>query len=730
MTAELTDGTVSRLLIRLDRMLRTAVERMLANLGPDAAADPFRGLYISRDDAARLLDPWPGGTARSREPSPTDDLTEADSREGGSQYVGPELAWLADAYGLSDFDLHVVLLALAPEIDLRYERVYAFLQDDVSRRRPTVDLALNLLCATPEDKPRRRWHFTDDSPLIRNDVVRLVPEPGNTDPPLLAHALKLDERVVRRLFGYRSLDPVLRGICAIIEPAGSTLEVPALGDCLEALVALGRQAKLSGEPLRLYLSGPPGWAKRQLAAAVASAVGMPLLTTRLGDASATGLPAEALMHHVLDEARTQQAVLYAEPLDTLLGLQAPAERQRLIDALTGYKGITILAGTAARPPAGLGTRSVVPANVPAPTHEQRVEYWRAALAAAGEPINDPALHQLAGRFRLAPEQIADAVTLARSNARLRSAVPDGADVEVIELHELFAAARAQSDPALDGLAHKIEPVHDWTQIVLPGDTLAQLHEMCQQVVHRYQVLEEWGFGRRLSVGKGVTALFAGPSGTGKTMAADIIAGELGLDLYKIDLSGVVSKYIGETEKNLERIFTAAENANAILFFDEADALFGKRSEVRDSHDRYANVEVAYLLQKMDRFEGVAILATNLRQNMDEAFVRRLCFAIDFPFPDEEQRTRIWRILFPAEAYREPDIGFDALGAQLRISGGSIKNIVLNAAFLAASADQAIGVQHLLHATRREYQKMGKVLSADLAQAGAGALAPAQEGAQP
>ena len=736
MTAELTDGTVSRLLVRLDRMLRVAVECMLANLGPDTAADPFRGLYISREDAARLLDPWPGGMVSSARPSFADDLantgdrTETDSGEVGSQAVGPKLAWLAGAYGLSDFDLDVILLALAPEVDLRYERVYAFLQDDVSRRRPTVDLALNLLCATHEAKLRRRWHFTDDSPLIRYDVVRLVAEPGNTEPPLLAHALKLDERIVRRLLGYRSLDPALRGICAIVEPADSALEVPTLEDHLEALVALGRQAEVTGKSLCLYLSGPPGWAKRQLAAAVASGVGKPLLTASLSDVSATGLPFETLMHRVLGDARMRQAVLYAEPLDALLGPQAPAERQRVIDALTEYEGITILAGAAARPLAGLGTRALVPVNVPAPAHGQRVEYWRACLAAAGEPVEDPTLQQLAGRFRLAPEQIADAVTLARSTAQLRSAASDGADSEGLGLRELFAAARAQSDPVLDGLAHKIEPVHDWTQIVLPEDTLAQLYEMCQQVVHRHQVLDEWGFGRRLSVGKGVTALFAGPSGTGKTMAADIIAGELGLDMYKIDLSGVVSKYIGETEKHLERIFTAAENANAILFFDEADALFGKRSEVRDSHDRYANVEVAYLLQKMDRFEGVAILATNLRKNMDEAFVRRLCFAIDFPFPNEEQRARIWRILFPAEAWRDPDIRFDALGAQLRISGGSIKNIVLNAAFLAASSEQSIGMQHLLHATRREYQKMGKVLSVDLDQVGAGALAPAQEGAQP
>jgi SpoVK/Ycf46/Vps4 family AAA+-type ATPase len=730
-TAELTDGTVSRLLIRLDLMLRAAVERMLANLGPDAAADPFRGLYISRDDAARLLDPWPGGTAWSAQSPLADDLTATDRRVDGSQDVGPELAWLADVYGLSDFDLHVVLLALAPEIDLRYERVYAFLQDDVSRRRPTVDLALNLVCATPEDKLCRRWHFTDEAPLIRNDVVRLVLEPGNTEPSLLANALKVDERIVRRLLGYRSLDPVLRGICAITESVGSALEGPALGDRLEALVALGRQVKVTREPLCLYLSGPPGWAKRQLATAVASGVGMPLLTASLGDASATGLPVETVLRRVLDEARTQQAVLYAEPLDSLMGQQGPAERQRLLEVLTGYEGITILAGAAARPPARLGTRAVVPVNVPVPTHKQRVEYWRACLAAAGEPVTDSALQQLAGRFRLAPEQIADAVTLARSKTQLRPVASGGADAEGFELRELFAAARAQSDPALDGLAHKIEPVHDWTQIVLPEDTLAQLHEMCQQVVYRHEVLDEWGFGRRLSVGKGVTALFAGPSGTGKTMAADIIARELGLDLYKIDLSGVVSKYIGETEKHLERIFTAAENANAILFFDEADALFGKRSEVRDSHDRYANVEVAYLLQKMDRFEGVAILATNLRKNIDEAFVRRLCFAIDFPFPNEEQRVRIWRVLFPMEACREPDIGFDALGSQLRISGGSIKNIVLNAAFLAASAEQSIGMQHLLHATRREYQKMGKVLSADLDldQAGASAFALAQEGGQ-
>jgi SpoVK/Ycf46/Vps4 family AAA+-type ATPase len=234
--------------------------------------------------------------------------------------------------------------------------------------------------------------------------------------------------------------------------------------------------------------------------------------------------------------------------------------------------------------------------------------------------------------------------------------------------------------------------------------------MCQRVTHRQRVLGDWGFDRKLSLGKGVNALFAGPSGTGKTMAAEIIANELGLDLYKINLAGVVSKYIGETEKNLDRIFTAAENANAILFFDEADALFGKRSEVRDSHDRYANIEISYLLQKMEQYEGIAILATNLRQNLDDAFVRRLAFTIHFPFPNETQRREIWTKTWPAAVPLGSDVDLDFLATQFKLSGGNIKNIALASAFLAAADGGVVSMEHLCHATQREYQKLGKVLS--------------------
>jgi len=276
--------------------------------------------------------------------------------------------------------------------------------------------------------------------------------------------------------------------------------------------------------------------------------------------------------------------------------------------------------------------------------------------------------------------------------------------------DLYEACRQHSNQKLATLARKITPKYAWDDIVLPADRLEQLRELCNHVKYRERVYGQWGFDCKLSLGKGLSILFAGPSGTGKTMAADIIAGALGLDLYKIDLSIVVSKYIGETEKNLSRIFTEAETSNSILFFDEADALFGKRSEVKDSHDRYANIEIGYLLQRMEEYEGVVILATNFRKNMDEAFVRRLHFTVEFPFPNEEDRQRIWEGVWPHDTPREPGLDLAGLARRFQITGGNIRNIALAAAFLAADDSGVVRMHHLLRATQREYQKMGKVVS--------------------
>jgi hypothetical protein len=356
------------------------------------------------------------------------------------------------------------------------------------------------------------------------------------------------------------------------------------------------------------------------------------------------------------------------------------------------------------PPPVLAGEAVLQVALGLPSSREREVLWCAALGydATDEPA--AAARDVAASFRLTARQIADAVTVARATAATRGTDAPAAD-------DLYAGARSVSGRRLASLGRRIEPLAEWGQLVLPADSIAQLRELCATVRTRGRVLEEWGFDRRLSGGKGVTALFAGTSGTGKTMAAEVIAKELQLSLFRIDLAGIVSKWIGETEKNLDRVFDAAWDSNAILFFDEADALFGKRSEIKDSHDRYANLEISYLLQKMESYEGLAILATNMRQQIDDAFLRRLTFNVMFPLPEEPDRARIWEAVWPEELPRAADVDFVAL-ARIRLAGGNIKNVVLSAAHLAAAEERPVELRDLVHGIKREYQKLGKQLAAD------------------
>jgi SpoVK/Ycf46/Vps4 family AAA+-type ATPase len=308
------------------------------------------------------------------------------------------------------------------------------------------------------------------------------------------------------------------------------------------------------------------------------------------------------------------------------------------------------------------------------------------------------------QFDFGPRAVAQAVLAAEARARLRE--PD--DGTGVTADDLWQACCEHAGWHLDDLAQRVVPCGTWEDIVLPEDVFRQLQEIAGQVANRPLVYEEWGFGARLNRGRGLSALFSGSSGTGKTMAAEILANHLGLDLYRIDLAGVVSKYIGETEKNLRKVFDSAEQSGAILFFDEADALFGKRTEVKDSHDRYANIEVNYLLQRMEEYGGLAILATNRRSALDRAFLRRLRFLVNFPFPDTNSRLRIWQKVFPPRAAMG-ELDYGLLG-RMEISGGNIKNIALNAAFLAADEGTAIGMAHVMHAAQREYAKMDKLIS--------------------
>jgi SpoVK/Ycf46/Vps4 family AAA+-type ATPase len=453
----------------------------------------------------------------------------------------------------------------------------------------------------------------------------------------------------------------------------------------------------------LHFHGPAGTGRRRAAEALARSLTAPLLAVDLGLALARAEPWGRTLAALFRQARLDGALLYLDGIDALDGEERRRERRALLGMAAEGGVVVILAGQ--RTP-GRDTAGAVAVSFEVARFEGRHAQWREALAAAGIGSEPAEINALAGQFRLTADQIADAVAAARGRALWRGALAAGPGAAPGSA-DLFAAARAQSSHDLLGLARPIEPKHSWADIVLPSDRLAQLHEICARATLRHVVYDRWGFEKKLSTGRGLTALFSGPSGTGKTMAAEIIAGELGLELHKIDLSQIVSKYIGETEKNLDRIFQAAENANAILFFDEADALFGKRSEVKDAHDRYANIEVGYLLQKMDEYEGIAILATNLRQNMDEAFIRRLHVVVEFPFPGEADRRRIWAAIFPPEAPLAPAVDFDRLAREVRLSGGKIRNIAVAAAFQAASGNGVIGMSELVEAARREYEKAGQ-----------------------
>jgi AAA+ superfamily predicted ATPase len=686
---------------RLDRLLDRAVAAAEATYGV-AATDAYRGISISQDEVERLL---------AREVGlPLFGVEGTSLHEGGED--ASRMVWLQQAFGLSTFDIDLVLIALAPEVDLRYERLYAYLQDDVMRKRPTVDLALNLLCASAEAKLLRREHFGTGAPLIRQGLLHIVPDADRVEPPLLSQYLRLDAQIVHFLLGEAGLDPRLATFCQLIEPSVGLVELPLSLQTKQALKVLSIDAWQSHQPLQFYFQGPLGAGKRRTAEAIAATLQTDLLVADLRRVLDLTTAFDQTLRLLFREARFRNAVLYLPEVDRLSGLDQGIPYQRLLAELANDTGMTILAGMQPWVPVASGYSNVMSVSFAIPEFAQRQGCWQVHLAAAGVLLDEPSLNVLADRFRLTPGQIALAVTAACNESRWRGAhgAPDRPlpqSNDRLTLDDLFAAARGQSGHDLQGLAHKLEPRYTWNDLVLPSDPLAQLREICNQVKYRRVVYGEWGFDRKLSLGKGVNVLFSGPPGTGKTMAAEVIANELQLDLYKIDLSQVVSKYIGETEKNLDRIFTAAQNANAILFFDEADALFGKRSEVKDAHDRYANIEIGYLLQKMEEYQGMAMLATNLRQNMDEAFVRRIGAIVEFPFPDAEYRQHIWEVIFPQAAPLAEDVNFGILARQVKLAGGNIKNIALAAAFYAAEAGEVIRMQHLIQAARREYQKLGR-----------------------
>jgi hypothetical protein len=742
-------------LLRLDALLGEALLLAGSLFGVEAAQDPYRGLYLVADEMTRALARPPAAPTLS----PVAPVVEpAEERPRRFNWLGrwfgrrsaaipavvaaaPEaplaetvpdktaarlplvedlpqtspLVSLRDRFSLSSFELDALLVALAPELDMRYERLYAYLQDDVSRRRPSVDLVLNLLTASPTEKAAKREAFAQSGALLRHRLIQLTPDRDGDDTPLLGHFIKVDSQIVRFVLGERTLDPRLAPFAEFLPADVRAADSPGDFELLSFVAAAWEQ----GRSARLYLQGQPGSGRLRRIRWVAARLDLPLLVVDLPRALAIDGGLEWAPPLLTREALFTNALLYLRGFDTLRAEEHALALGRMWDALAQRDGPVFLAGAEPWVPVVGKPGAVLTIPFGAGSYSERKAEWERLLGEAGVTIAPGDVEALAARFKLFPGQMADALATARTTARWRAAAasefgevppdqepaPDAAD--------LFAAARRETGHDLAALARRIEPLYDWDSIVLPDDTLLQLHEIAERVANRDRVLEGWGFDRKISQGKGTSVLFAGPSGTGKTMTAEILAADLRLDLYKIDLSSVVSKYIGETEKNLERIFQAAEHSNAILLFDEADALFGKRSEVRDSHDRYANIEISYLLQKMESYDGMAILSTNLRQNLDDAFVRRMAFTVAFPFPDEGSRLRIWRGIWPESLDVEfDDADLQMLAGRFKLSGGNIKNVALAAAFLAAAEGKPVRLVHLLRGVQREFQKMGKTLSAD------------------
>lgn len=699
--------------IRLRERVALLVDRRAA--GDPTAGDPLRGLYLS-EEAVRhhLRTPAPlspagnGGNSGYGGPEEHDGHVGHAAPDGYVGSGGPggddgeipddRLGSLARRLGLRPLEVSVLLVALAPDLDRSFEPLYGYLNDDVGRRRATIGLALDL-CGVPVHRPEARAVFRSSAPL-RSLALLGVDEPER---PFLSRSLRVPGRLLAHLLGDDTPDPALAGRVRL-------LAVPATADVPGRDTFAGRlAARLAAAPLTVYLRE-----HRDGEGLVHAARALPDGALHYAP---QGPHAEEPLGALLREARLRDRAVVVSPL--------PDDPGALVRALSVPDVPVVFTGSRPYDPEWCDHDPLV---LDAPRlGAGAVSTWSAALddgagpggrtgtpAGPSDPAGPPGPGVPAGpdgplgfdlAATVAPYHLsADRVLRAARAARGLAAF----DGTALTPDHLRLAARQQSASGLERHARRIRPTVDWGDLVLPEAPLTQLRELAQRARHRDRVLGDWRLSAGGGRGRGVLGLFAGGSGTGKTLSAEVVAAELGLDMYVVRLSSVVDKYVGETQKNLERIFSEADRTDAVLLFDEADAVFGKRSEVKDSHDRYANMESAYLLQRLESFDGIALLTTNLRANIDEAFTRRLDLVVDFPFPDAGQRLALWRHSLSHVPCAD---GIDPhrVARDFELAGGSIRSAVVTAAYAAADRDGPVTTADLLEGARREYRKAGRLV---------------------
>ena len=646
------------------------------------ALNRIRGLLFlktGQDDGNAEQASLAGGSGTTGPATPAEDLPGP-----------PALEVLWERFGLSPFERDILLLCAGMELDSSFAALCASAQGDPARPFPTFSLALAALpgahwSALSPGAPLRYWRMID---------VR----PG---PSLTSSQIRIDERILHYLTGVRHPDERLAGYASL-----SRID-QTVGDLVPSHRAV--VARIAGvwpvkEPARrwplIQLCGPDASGKRDIAAAACAYFGLSLLSVPAHFLPANPTELEALVRLCDRESVLDTGALYLQCDDLDSSDTARSKTiSWLIDSLRTPLMISSREPLSTEPGSGFSLW------VHGPEAGEQMDLWHAAVDGSGT-ISGHHIETLVSQFSMSTRTIRHIGNVYRSVCDHEETPADTGAGPSYGI--LWDACREQTRTRLSDLAQTIRPAAVWQDLVLPEQQKDVLREIATQVRQRMKVYRTWGFAGKSSRGLGISALFTGASGTGKTMAAEVLANELSLDLYRIDLSQVVSKYIGETEKNLRRVFEAAEEGGAILLFDEADALFGRRSEVKDSHDRYANIEVSYLLQRMEEYRGLAILTTNMKEALDPAFLRRIRFVVQFPFPDTRHRSLIWERVFPEETPVE-GLEFVKL-ARLNVPGGNIRNIALSAAFLAAEDGGVVQMKHLLRAARSEYAKMDRILT--------------------